>query len=170
MTDVHTLRLILHPVDSAEAERIVARRPGPGDRWAPDFPFDGDVVGLSAALQAAAASDEPCPLGHYRVARAADGLAIGGIGFKGRPDDGSVEIGFGLVPSARGHGYAAEAARALVALAARQGLDRVVADTDGDNIASQRTLERAGFAPAGTDGSLFRYAIVLPGASSRTES
>ena len=161
MTALHTERLILHSIDAAEAERIVARQRGPEDSWAQDFPFGGDVIGLTAFLRATAANGDQRPFGHYRITRTADGLAIGGIGFKGRPDNGSVEIGYGLVPSARGNGYAAEAAQALVALARQQGLSRIVADTDEDNIASQRTLERAGFTQTGTNGDLYLYAIVL---------
>ena len=65
------------------------------------------------------------------------------------------------MPSARGNGYAAEAAQAVVALARQQGLSRIVAGTDEDNIASQRTLERAGFTQTGTNGDLYLYAIVL---------
>lgn len=53
-----------------------------------------------------------------------DGQAVGGIGFKGQPQGGCVEIGYGLVPSARGHGYAAEALVALLAVAADHGLSR----------------------------------------------
>ena len=161
VTTLHTERLALHPVDVVEAERIVAGRRGPEDCWAPDFPFAGDVIALTAFLRATAVHGDPHPFGPYRVTRSADGQAIGGIGFKGRPVEGSVEIGYGLVPSARGHGYAAEAVQALVALARQQGLSRVVADTDADNIASQRTLERTGFMQIGTRGDLRRYAMVL---------
>jgi RimJ/RimL family protein N-acetyltransferase len=161
VTDLRTERLILHPIDPAEAERIVARRPGPDDSWAQDFPFEGDVVGVTAFLQATAANGDRRPFGHYRITRAADGRAIGGIGFKGPPDDGSVEIGYGLVPSARGNGYAAEALRAVVAMSREQGLSRLVADTDERNIASQRSLERAGFTRTGTNGDLYLYAIGL---------
>ena len=53
-------------------------------------------------------------VGYYRITRLADGRAVGGIGFKGQPDGGCVEIGYGLAPSARGHGYAAEAVVALL--------------------------------------------------------
>jgi RimJ/RimL family protein N-acetyltransferase len=161
VTDLHTERLTLHPVDTAEAERIVARQRGPEDSWARDFPFDGDVIGVTAFLRAVAANGDQRPFGHYRITRTADGQAIGGIGFKGQPVNGSVEIGYGLVPSARGNGYAAEAAQAFVALARQQGLSCIVADTDEDNIASQRTLERVGFTQTGTNGDLCRYTIVL---------
>ena len=108
-----------------------------------------------------AAHGEQRPFGYYRITRLADGRAVGGIGFKGQPDRGSVEIGYGLVPSARGDGYAAEAVAALLAIAADHGLSRVTADTTPDNIASQRTLIRAGFHLAGTDGGLHRYEALL---------
>lgn len=161
VTALHTERLILHPIDAAEAERIVARQPGPEDSWAPDFPLGGDVIGLTAFLRAMAAEGDQRPFARYRITRTADGRAVGGIGFKGQPDNGSVEIGYGLVPSARGNGYAPEAAQALVALARQQGLSLIVADTEADNIASQRTLERAGFTQTGTNGNLYLYAFVL---------
>lgn len=161
VTELHTQRLILHAIDTAEGERIVARRPGAGDVWTDDFPFDGDVMGVTAFLRSASAESRG-PFGHYRITRRADGRAIGGIGFKDQPRDGSVEVGYGLVPSARGQGYAAEALNALLHLAARHGVTRVAADTDEDNIASQRTLERAGFRWSGAHGALRAYEALLP--------
>lgn len=154
-------RLILRPVDPVEAERIVARRPGPQDCWAEDFPFERDVVGAGMYLRATAAGGDQRPFGHYVVIRTEDGTAIGGIGFKGKPEAGSVEIGYGLVPSARGSGYAAEAVRVLLAFAREQGLSRVVADTERDNVASQRTLERAGLTRTGIQGEQYLYEVIL---------
>lgn len=159
MTDLHTERLTLRPITVDEAERIVARQPAPQNAWAPDFPFDGDVVGLTMFLRATTAHGDLHPFGHYVIVRTADGHAIGGIGFKGRPDHGTVEIGFGLVPSGRGQGFASEAVRALVNVARDHGLSRIVADTDRGNIASQRTLEHAGFVTTGTDEDLFLYEL-----------
>ena len=161
MTHLRTERLVLRPIDVDEAERIVSRRPGPDDSWAPDFPFDGDVIGATMFLRTTAALGDQRPFGHYVIARAADGQAIGGIGFKGRPENGTAEIGYGLAPSGRGEGLAAEAAVALVSLARRHGLSRVVADTAVHNVASQRTLEHAGFTRTGTDGNLLRYELDL---------
>lgn len=161
VVDLYGARLILHAVDAAEAERIAARQPGPADSWAADFPFEGDVIGATTFLRAMATRGDPTPFGHYVIIRGADGQVIGGIGFKGQPEAGCVEIGYGLAPSARGHGYAAEAARTLLDLAREHGLSRVVADTDRDNIPSQRTLEHAGFTRIGTDGELYLYEIIL---------
>jgi RimJ/RimL family protein N-acetyltransferase len=161
MTDIRTSRLQLHAIDVPEAERIVARRAGPADMWADDFPFEGDVGAVGGFLRATAMHGEQRPFGYYRITRLADGRAIGGIGFKSQPEGSCVEIGYGLAPSARGHGYAAEAVVALLPMAADHGLSRVVAETTLDNIASQRTLIRAGFRLVGIDGQLHHYEALL---------
>ena len=71
---------------------------------------------------------------------------IGDVGFLGPPDDGTVEIGFSVIPDRRRRGYASEAARRLVAWAlAQPEVREVVARSDADNVASARTLAAAGF-------------------------
>jgi RimJ/RimL family protein N-acetyltransferase len=161
MTDVRTTRLSLHAIDVDEAERIAARRAGTADDWADDFPFEGDVGAVGGFLRATAALGEQRPFGYYRITRLSDGKAVGGIGFKGQPDGGCVEIGYGLAPSARGRGYAAEAVVALLSVAADHGVSRVIADTTLDNIASQRTLIRAGFRLVSADSELHHYEVIL---------
>jgi RimJ/RimL family protein N-acetyltransferase len=161
VTDLRTARLQLHAIDVAEGERIVARTAGPDDSWAPDFPFEGDVGAVGGFLRASTASGEQRPFGYYRITRRADGRAIGGVGFKGQPAGGCVEIGYGLAPSARGDGYAAEAVGAVLALAAENGVTKVIADTTLDNIASQRTLVRAGFRLVRSDDELRYYETPL---------
>jgi RimJ/RimL family protein N-acetyltransferase len=161
MTDVRTSRLELHAIDVAEANRIVAQSAGPGDTWADDYPFEGDVGAVGGFLRATATHGEQRPFGYYRITRLADGRAIGGLGFKGRPVGGRVEIGYGLAPSARGHGYAAEAVVALLTVAAGNGVSRVLANTTLDNTASQRTLTRAGFRLMSTDAELHHYEVLL---------
>jgi RimJ/RimL family protein N-acetyltransferase len=163
MTYIRTPRLQLQAIDVAEAERIVARSAGPADSWADDFPFEGDVGAVGGFLRVTATQGEQRPFGYYRITRSADGRAIGGIGFKGQPDGGSVEIGYGLVPSARGHGYAAEAVNVLLTVASDHGLSWVIADTTLDNLASQRTLIRAGFRLVSTDAEIHRYQVLLKG-------
>jgi len=160
MSDLSTLRLQLHAVDVAEAERIVARSPGPTDAWAEDYPFEGDLGALEGFLRASAREDQQ-PFGYYRITRLIDGRAIGGVGFKGQPDSGSGEIGYGLAPSARGHGYTAEAVTAVLTMAAEHGVSKVIADTTLANIASQKTLTRSGFHLLRTDDSLNYYEALL---------
>lgn len=67
-----------------------------------------------------------------------------------RPDSWFWEIGIGLVPSARGKGFGTSAQRMLVDyLFAHTPAHRIEADTEAENIAEQRALEKAGFAREG---------------------
>ena len=74
---------------------------------------------------------------------------IGGISLAERTD-GQVELGYWIVPSLWGRGYATEAGRAVVA-AARDSLriERLVSGHFADNPASGQVLEKLGFAPTG---------------------
>jgi RimJ/RimL family protein N-acetyltransferase len=89
------------------------------------------------------------------------GTVVGDIGFHGPPDDrGAIEVGYCVVPSRRGRGYASEAARAIVEWASRQQSVRlIVAGCDPNNVPSICTLERTGFVRTGkADGELrWRY-------------
>lgn len=63
------------------------------------------------------------------------------------PTTGSraMNIGISLLPEYRGRGFGAEAQRLLAEELHRQGVVRVEASTDVDNIAEQRALAKAGF-------------------------
>jgi len=67
--------------------------------------------------------------------------------FKGEPDEtGTVEIGYGTYPTFQRQGYMAEMVGGMVRWAGEQpGVLRVVADTDAENVASQKVLEKNGF-------------------------
>lgn len=113
------------------------------DRWHPEYPLVDELD----PLRSLAANPTPDPVfTMYMIRRASDGLPIGGFGFFGPPDDsGRVEIGYGLVPAARGAGLATEAVQAALQVAAEHGATAVAADTDNGNQASQRVLLKAGF-------------------------
>ena len=82
-----------------------------------------------------------------------DGTHIGDLCFKGLDASGAAEIGYGLLEEYRGQGYAAEALEAAVSWALKQeGVTRVEAETEPDNRASQRVLEKCGFRPSGVVG------------------
>lgn len=82
-----------------------------------------------------------------------DGTNVGSLCFKGLQDDGSAEIGYGILTEYQGRGYATEAVNSAVSWALRQpGVTRVEAETEPDNKASQRVLEKCGFVPTGTVG------------------
>ncbi len=168
MNSCETNRLILHAIDAVEAERIRDRAPSEADHWAEGYPFEGDLAAIGGFLRASDRHGEQRPFGYYQISLRSDGLAVGGIGFKGPPQDEVVEIGYGLILSARGRGYAAEALLALMTIAAEHGVRRVRADTAQDNVASQRTLERAGFMQVAGDDDLRHYeAHVVSGRTDR---
>ncbi|GAB3945725.1 GNAT family N-acetyltransferase [Spirosoma harenae] len=67
--------------------------------------------------------------------------------FKGEPDeDATIEIGYGTYPTVRRQGYMTEMVNGLVNWARLQPeVGRVVADTQAENVASQKVLEKCGF-------------------------
>lgn len=158
--DIETKRLRLHAVDAQEARRIHDRRPSGGDLWAAGYPFEGDLAALNGFLRACDRDGDQRPFGYYQVARRSDGCAIGGIGFKGPPDAGAAEIGYGLVVGARGQGYVAEALPAMLTIASKHGVTVVRADTTPENTASWRILERSGFSRVAA-GELLHYELSL---------
>ncbi len=84
--------------------------------------------------------------------RLKSGERIGEYCFKGL-SDGCVEIGYGILPKYCGNGYATEAVIEAVQWALTQsGVTRVEAETERDNIASRKVLEKSGFIPTGKDG------------------
>jgi RimJ/RimL family protein N-acetyltransferase len=160
MDSLRTDRLVLHPLSPTEAEHVVAGDPGDAGGWGPGYPTEGDVVAARRFLEVCADTGDPRPFSNYEIRVA--GLAVGGAGFLGGPDeDGGVTIGYGLAPAARGQGYATEAVRALLEFARSQGVRRVRADTDHDNTASQHVLTRAGLALVAEDAELKHYRIEL---------
>lgn len=62
---------------------------------------------------------------------------------------GDTEIGWHLHPDFWGHGYATEAAAAVLKMALASGLERVVAVTNPENTASQQVCRRIGMDHAG---------------------
>ena len=154
LSDLVTPRLLLRPVDAEHVAAVVTGRRLPG--WASDFPSEGDQV-IARMLDRDGIADGP--FGQRLVVERATGLVVGGIGLFGPPEDGRIELGYGIVESRRGRGYATEAARALVAATlAQPGITEVVAGVDPANPASVRVLETAGFTFQDQDGDEARYA------------
>lgn len=93
--------------------------------------------------------------GKLVVERCSDGTLLGDMSWhlvRYGPNELSraLNVGIALVPSARGHGYGAQAQRLLAEmLLAVFDIGRVEASTDVDNLAEQRALEKAGFTREG---------------------
>ncbi|WP_298212199.1 GNAT family N-acetyltransferase [Ferrimicrobium sp.] len=122
--------------------------------WAGDYPSLGDRF---IALGTLERPGEPFPWCHYQVLLAS-GLLIGGAGFHGAPVNETVEIGYGIVGSQRGRGYATQAVALLLQIAQEaQEVAVVRATTLPTNRASQRVLERLGFSCIQNAGAEFVY-------------
>lgn len=68
---------------------------------------------------------------------------IGDIGFKGKPHNGVVEIGYGIQKEAQNNGYATEAVEALINWAFQtKKVEKVIAECLRDNSPSIRVLEK----------------------------
>ncbi|MEV6750840.1 GNAT family N-acetyltransferase [Streptomyces sp. NPDC051214] len=152
-TDVTTERLVLRPWPADEITAVL------GDRrlahWAEDFPAEeGRVI-------AGFLADRPDALGPYgqrQVIERATGLVVGAIGLFWPPSDGALEIGYGIVASRRGRGYASEATEALTAYALTSpDVHTVYADVELSNPASVRVLEKAGLRRWSADATTARF-------------
>jgi ribosomal-protein-alanine N-acetyltransferase len=131
--------------------------------WPPPL-FDQDAMDWMAKYLA----EQPDAGGwtfYYIVLHAPDArpTTIGGCGFKGKPTaDGTVEIGYSMLPEFQRAGYATEAAGALVGWAfAQPQVARVIAETYPELRPSIRVLEKNNFRFNG-DGSeerVIRYAL-----------
>ena len=174
-TQLETERLELRPLPP-EAARALPRDRATAERalgasLAPDWPQPDllDVLPLQAAAGRVAAR-----FGIWVIIERETRAVVGDVGFRGPPgDDGTVEVGYSVIPDRRRRGYATEAARALVAWAMSQpGVREVVAGCDRDNAASIRTLERLGFSRTGatSDEIRWRYAFPTNAPTSRTSS
>jgi [ribosomal protein S5]-alanine N-acetyltransferase len=118
------------------------------DHWAEDFPAEGDRV-IAGLFDGHPAWLEE--YGHRQLIERDSGLVVGSIGLFWPPADGAVELGYGVVTSRWGRGYAPEAVRALTAFTlAAPDVHTVFATVELSNPASIRVLEKAGFEPWGT--------------------
>jgi [ribosomal protein S5]-alanine N-acetyltransferase len=104
--------------------------------------------------------------GWYALLRGAAGAPpalAGNCGFKGRPDTrGSVEIGYSLLVPHQRRGLGTELVAGLVEWAfSHRAVERVLAETYPDFVASARVLEKNGFRPVGRGSSsdLIRFEL-----------
>ena len=82
-----------------------------------------------------------------------DGTRVGDLCFKGLLENGTAEIGYGILEAHQGQGYATEAVQAACRWAFRHPeVKALEAETDPGNFASQSVLEKCGFRPNGSFG------------------
>jgi ribosomal-protein-alanine N-acetyltransferase len=149
------LRLLLDDVagfESAYGLRVV-----PGY-----LEFDGALAAALAALE----DGMPARWWTHLFIHAGDRALIGLGGYTGPPENGTVEIGYGIAPDYRGRGLATAAAAELVARAGAAGIRTVQAHTLAHANASTGVLTVLGFTRTGEldseDGPLWRWELRLP--------
>jgi predicted acetyltransferase len=148
MESLETPRATLPLVTLEEAAGIRAGERQPG--WADGYPREDDLDALRMI-------ESVSPWSPRHVVRRADGLVVGSVGCFGPPDStGLVEIGYGLVESARGSGLMTEIVATLSAAIEAAGAS-AIAHTEPDNTASQRVLRRLGFRHEGEDDGEWRW-------------
>ena len=158
-----TERLVLRPVTAGDHAAVLAHWTQPDVRR---FLFDGAAL---SGVEVAETIDES--IGDF-AARGFGvwlielGSATGLIGTAGLRPLGSsgLEIFYSLAPGAWGHGYATEAARAVVEYGLGPlGLPEVLAEVDEGNAASVAVVRRLGMTPyavvPGLLGPMTRYRI-----------
>ncbi len=134
-------RLVTATVGEVSGIRAGRRQPN----WAEGYPREDDVDALSSV-------SVPTPWSARHIERRSDGLVVGSAGCFGPPDaDGWVEIGYGLVESARGAGLMTDVVGSLCRAIEARGHAESCAHTLPDNRESQRVLARLGFDHVGED-------------------
>jgi RimJ/RimL family protein N-acetyltransferase len=151
----------IEPIGPERALALLGGRPEPELGWAEGFPPPPLVASLQRVIDDPDGPVRFGPFYAYVIVRRADGLAVGDAGFFGPPgDDGEVEIGYALVPGARGCGLAGEAVSLLAGWALSQpGVRALTARVEPDNAASVRLLDRLGFVADGRSEQYLRYVL-----------
>jgi RimJ/RimL family protein N-acetyltransferase len=145
---VRTERLRLRPVVARDAEAVLAYRSlAQVSRYVPFEPMDADDVAQRIAGRWAQTTlDEDHTSLLLGIALADGDRVIGDLTLMmGPPEHRGAELGWVLDPTRSGHGYATEAAHALLHLCFDTlGLHRVTARIDARNEPSLRLADRLG--------------------------
>ena len=120
------------------------------DSWPPEL-YDADAVRWTLSWLETHPDQSLWSLYYVAESPAASGgrpKLVGIAGYKGSPDEsGIVEIGYGIVPERRRHGFASEAVRALLARAfSEPRVTAVIAHTLPELTPSIGVLQTTGFA------------------------
>ncbi|WP_327302546.1 GNAT family N-acetyltransferase [Streptomyces sp. NBC_01298] len=160
---VRAERLVLCEITPNAAADLYAGGAG-GFVWAGDGPGEGTRYASGRTAEAREEGTYRPGWGPYALIRASDRLAIGAMGFHGAPDaEGRAELGYDILPPARGNGYATEAAKALAGWAFGQpGCTLLASEADHPDDPAHGVLRRAGFTGAGSGEGTVRYTLSPP--------
>ncbi len=170
MTSIITNRLELVPAtpDTTRAALAGADALGAGldavvpSTWPPEY-LDAPALEFTLKRLSQGAQQEGWWLHFVILPNASTGRTlIGSAGYKGPPQNGTVEVGYGIVSDHRRRGYATELTHGLVAHAfQREDLQRVIAETLPELTPSIGVLTKCGFRliGAGSEPGVIRYEL-----------
>ena len=140
---INTTRLRLHPASENEMNEFIARQ-------------SDEELKAAYTQMLNGALDNPEQWAWYAIwmIELKDKTHIGEFCFTGLDTNGVAEIGYGISKEYRGHGYASEAVAAAVQWAFKEPRVKALeAETDSNNTASKKVLEKCGFVLNGKTGS-----------------
>jgi len=164
-----TERLVLRPVTGDDHPALLAHWTLPDVRR---FLFDGAPLSSAEVAETIKESNEDFAAHGYGIwliepgsgtdSGPSPGLSLVGTAGLRPLEKSGLEIFYSLAPAAWGHGYATEAARAVVEYALGPlGLPEVLAEVDEGNAASVAVVKRLGMTPyavvPGVLGPMTRY-------------
>lgn len=149
---LETERLRLRPFDEGDADAIWAVQSDPQVLRYWNSPPWTDRARADHFLAVCRQVEQEGTGARLAVDRRSDGVFLGWVSFaRWNPDFRSAALGYCLGQPAWGHGYATEAARAVLTWAFDAlDLNRVQAEVDTRNRPSARVLEKLGFVLEGT--------------------
>lgn len=149
---LHTTRLRLRPFTEADADALFALHSSAHVLRYWDSPPWAERARAERFIAACRQMADEGTGARLAIDRAPDGTFIGWCGLtRWNPDYRSASLGYVLHDTAWGHGYATEAAGAVLRWAFDAlDLNRVQAEADTRNAASARVLEKLGFVREGT--------------------
>ena len=149
---LHTARLRLRAFDDTDANGLFALHSSPYVLRYCDAPPWSERARAEKFITACRQMAQEGTGARLAVERNSDRAFIGWCSLtRWNPDYRSASLGYCFHDAAWGHGYATEAAHALLRWAyGTLDLNRVQAETDTRNLASARVLEKLGFVREGT--------------------
>jgi RimJ/RimL family protein N-acetyltransferase len=148
--------LVLRTWRSSDLEAMTRLLTDPESlRWSPPMHVPERDWIAERLAKAVASADQDDPTSFVVATQEDAGTALGSIDFRRDlpiPPFSVVDVGYGLLPEARGHGVAARALRLLSTwVLSPDGMDlqRVQLDHAVENVASCRTADHAGFTKEG---------------------
>ena len=150
--EIKTERLILHPLTPDELHLWAEDMPALEKKLNVSYraePMEGFFLDIVRGQADITDGDPENYIWHtfWLIIRESDRVAVGSADFKDVPDGkGETEIGYGLGAEFEHNGYMTETVSAMCAWAKDQpGVRAVIAETETDNLQSQRILIRCGF-------------------------